>query len=287
MPEGISENLPPQKPGILKRAGKLVTEIFPEIGEIAKKRRSKKIRAQIKVLPQKEEVRPDMPEEEVNTLSDLESNIKASEQFIKTLRNPGLYHSDSYSSQYMKSDWGFQVEKDVGIEKGWFNVASIVHTAEYRYHLPLAIYIDRNHAQLVVKGPYQASQGRRIKVYNPMLSNFQEINVNQTGQLLGVTGNSLAGEKMAIGQFDLTKFFEAPDLAKYADMLTNIKAFSFQRDLHNCVPYCLFVSAMLYGLEPGNTEFKRQGIKQFEQDFGVRIITKEEMLPKPRIRIVE
>lgn len=286
MPEGISESPPTKTPGILQRVGKLVTEMFPEIDQIAKWRRSKKIRAKIRVLPQEQDLDPTTVQDEINTLPDLEQNIKASEQFIRQLRNPNRYSQDSHESQYLRSDLGFQVERGVGIEKGFFNVASIVQAAENKYRLPLAIYIDRSHARLVVKGPYQTPYSRRITVYDPMSSGFQEIDVNPAGQLLGVTGNSLAGEQMAVGQFDLKKFFEEPSLARYADLLTNIKAFNFQRDSYNCLPYCLFVGAMLNGLEPGATEFNQRGIKQFEQDFGVTILTRKDFLPKPRVRVI-
>lgn len=290
MPEGISENLPPQKPGILKRAGKLVTEIFPEIGLIAAKRRSRKIRAQIKVIPQEEVLQPMATEHEINTLPNLPSNIAASEQFIKQLRKLSLYSEAPHDARFLKSNLGYLVEGQ-NVARGWFEAGSVVKTAEERYQLPLAIYVDNNHAKLLVRGPYQTSEGMTIKVYNPMLLNFQEIRVrvDAHGIPIGVYNNLLAGRKIARGEYDLTKFVEAPDFAKYADLLTNIKAFSFQKDLYNCIPYCLFVSAMLHGLGPGDTEFKRQGIKQFEQDFGVRILTREEILSKKpaRVRIIE
>ena len=297
MPEGISENLPPKKPGILQNVPTIVQRVRRQIddfmlgnpsmpGQISEKRR-RSIKAQIKVLPQDEEVlQRKEPEQEVNTLPDLESNIKASEQFIIQLRNPSRYSQDPYQPQYMKSDLGYRVAKPV--EKGWFDVGSIVTTAMDRYKLPLAIYIDHNHARLVVKGAYQTPEGRKIKVYNPMSTGFEEISVNATGMLVGVTANALVGGKVDKEEYDIASFLEDPKLREHSDLLKNIKAFNFQKDLQNCIPYCLFVNAMLHGLESGATDFKRQGIKQFEQDFGVRIMTREEMmLQRPRVRIVE
>lgn len=276
MAEGISENPPPKKHGAFQILEDFIRGLDP------KERIKRKIRKHIKVLP-------DEKEDEPSTLPTLEQNIKASEKFIRALRNPRLYSQSRYDARFLKSNLGYSVEGQ-SVEKGWFEVNSVVKTAEDRYRLPLAIYIDNDHAKLLVKGPYWTTEGRKIKVYNPMLSNFQErrVGVDVYGIPVGAYTNVLAGRRISKGDYDVTKFLEAPDIAKYADLLTNIKAFNFQREYYNCIPYCLFVGAMLYGLESGDTEFKTRGIKQFEQDFGVRIITREEILPKnPRIRIIE
>ena len=211
--------------------------------------------------------------DESTTLPSLEQNIIASEQFIKSIRNSSRYSQDPDYPQYMKSDLGYRVAKPV--DKGWFDIMSLTTTAMDRYKLPLAMYIDRNHARLVVKGAYQTPEGMKIKVYDPMSSGFQEIKVDDSGGegVVGLYSNSSL-------RYDLTALLESPEIEKFSSLLTNMKAFGFQREFYNCVPYCLFVAAMLNGLEPGATEFKRQGIKQFEKDFGVRIITREEMLPK-------
>lgn len=275
MPEGISENLPPKKPGIVRKIASAVKESLPW-DPIGKKKRS------IKPVSN-EQMKED---NKSSKLLDLESNIKASKQFIESLRNPNLYNQAPHDSLFLKSSLGYMVKESV--EFGWFDVASVVNTAKDRYQLPLAIYVDRNHARLVVKGAYQTPEGRKIKVYDPMSNGFEEILINEAGIPVGVTANSLIGSRMMNGEYDITKFFDDPELIKYRALLMSVKAFSFQRDPRNCIPYCLFVGAMLNGLEPGNTVFKTNGIRQFEQDFGVRIIIREEMLPqKPRIKIIE
>lgn len=291
MPEGIFENLPPKKPGIVKRITWAVKENLPW-DPIGKKKRS------VRGLSNEEITSITMPpkpaDEErkvIPLLPNLEANIKASERLMKSIRNPSRYSQNLYRSQYMKSDLGFLVTKPV--EQGWFDVSSVVTTAGDRYQLPLAIYVDHNHAQLVVKGAYQAPEGRKITVYNPMHNGFEEIHINETGMPMGVTANGLVGSKIDNGEYDITGFFGDPELLKYRDLLVNIKAFNFQKDLQNCIPYCLYVNAMLYGLEPGVTGFKREGIKKFKQDFGVRILTREEIMgkeilsKKPRVRIIE
>ena len=252
MSEGISENPPPKKR----------VRVLPKV----------------RILPVETEHKP-------STFPSLEQNIRASEQFIRALRTPNSYRQDQEDPGFMKSDLGFKVEKGVGVERGYFDLASAVRTTEERYNLPLTIYVKQSHARLVVKGPYNTSEGRKIKVYDPMISGFSEIKVNDTGQIAGLLSNGLAFEKRTKNQGDLTAFLESPDLARFNNLLTDIKAFGFQMDFYNCIPYCLFVGAMLNGLEPGTTAFKQRGIKQFEQDFGIRILTREEMTPKPRVRV--
>lgn len=255
MPEGITDNLPPKNP-------------------------------RVKVLSIKPRVRVLAPENRPSIMPSLEQNIKASERFIRSLRSLGSYSQDPDEPQYLKSDLGFRVQK-YSVERGFFDAASVQNTAEERYRLPLAIYIDRNHAQLVVKGAYQTPEGRKIMVYNPMSKGFQEISVNVTegGSTIGVTANGLVGSRIARGEYDIVKFFEEQQLGNFRSLLTDMKAFNFQNDVQNCIPYCLFVNAMIHGLEPGKTPFKEFGRKQFEQDFGIRILTREEFLPKPRVRL--
>jgi len=279
MPEGIAENLPPQKPGIIKRIAWAVKESLPW-DPVGKKKRS------IKPIPEdilQSILRQMKTENRVNTLPTLEQNIKSSEQFIRSLRNPILYEQDPNDPRFMKSDLGFVIEGSV--EKGWFRIGEVVIAAMDRYQLPLAIYIDRNHARLVVASS-KTSDGLKLKVYNPMLKNFQEVQttLDATGNPIGVFVNFLAQQRVYRGEYDLAKSFEAPELARYKKLLIETKTFNFQNqnDAYNCIPYCLFVGAMLNGLEPGATEFKQRGIKQFEQDFGVRIMRREDILPKPR-----
>lgn len=245
MPEGITDNVPPKNP-------------------------------RVRVLA---------PENRPNTIPTVEQNIRASEKFIKAIREPSLFRRDPYQPRFLKSDLGFLVEKPA--EKGWFDLASVLRVANDRYELPLAIYVDRNHAQLVVKGVYQTPEGRKIKVYNPMSKGFQEISVNVTegGEPIGITANGLVGSRIARGEYDIVRFFEGQRLGNFRGLLTDMKAFNFQNDVQNCIPYCLFVNAMIHGLEPGKTPFKEFGRKQFEQDFGIRILTREEFLPKPRVRL--
>ncbi len=310
MPEGISDNPPPKKPGVVEEAARKIKESLPW-DPIGKKKRSLKLGPEDeevlermadsvtnksrltkeKVLPQQREALQRLTSEhKINTLPDLATNIATSEKFIRELRNTALYEQDSYEPNLMKSKLGFRVRKPV--ENGWFISVDITRVAEERYRLPLAMYIDYDHAKLLAKGPYRTPEGMKIKVYNPMSSNFQEIkvNVDEHGLPVGTYANVLAGSSIRRGEYDITKFLEDPKLREYRDLLENIKAFNYQKDAKNCVPYCLFVNAMLYGLEPGNTEFKRNGIKQFERDFGVRILTREEItgeaLPKSRVRMM-
>lgn len=291
MPEGIYENLPPPKTELIKKVGDLIKGLNP------RERRKRYIRERIKEVPNPKvrvlpetrvRIVPDEEERKPNTLPDLKQNITASEQFIKSLRNPSRYSQDPNDLRFMKSSLGCRVEKPS--ETGWFDLSSVLTMARERYNLPLAIYVGADHhARLLIRGYFNTPGGKKITVYNPFNSGFEEIDVkfDVNGHTIGVLKNT-SDKPLQEEEFNLMKVLESPELAKYRDLLTNIKAFGFQKDTMNCIPYCLFVSAMLHGLEPGITELKRQGIKQFEQDFGVKIITREEILPKkPMVRVIE
>lgn len=300
MPEGISENQPPKKPetlaGIIERMRRGANPP-PQSREAPSPPKSATILP--KPAPLSEEVRERIrkeltsPPEEKKPgfelyIPDLETNIQASKIFIRELRNSALYEQDS-NPDFMKSRLGFRVEKPV--EAGKFDLLSVLTVAKERYKLPMAVYVGRdNHARLVVKGFYDTPTGKKITVYNPFNSGFEEIPVkfDANGQAVGVWKGNIY-EPLQKDEYDLMKVFEHPKLVPHRALLTSIKAFGFQNDAINCVPYCLFVNAMLHGFEPGNTGFRLIGLKQFEQDFGFNILTREgitgEALPK-RARII-
>lgn len=296
MPEGVSENLNPKKSEFIRKVGDLIKGLDP------RERRKKYISSHINVAPEPrvkitpkvkvvpkinvlpvEDSFPSVPEREWSTLPDVGRNMEASKKFLTTLRDQAAYKRDPEDPRFWKSNLGYRVQDSVS--EGWFMASDFMHNSQDRYQLPLAMFIAGNHARLVVKGAYQTPEGKKIMVWDPMRKGFEELSTNES--FAGVVANGLIGSKLVRGEYDIAKFFENPELAKYRGLLIEAKAFNFQTDFKNCIPYCLFANAMIYGLEPGDTEFKRQGIKQFEQDFGVRIITREEMLHKPRIRIVE
>lgn len=49
-------------------------------------------------------------------------------------------------------------------------------------------------------------------------------------------------------------------------------------DKKNSVPIALFAGALRYAAKPGENDFKKSGIKKFKTDFGIDILTREEMI---------
>lgn len=297
MAEGVSNDLPPKKPGKLGEIARTIKEALPwdPIGK--KKRTMKKMEMSAEIAakftsvargekPQVRIVLPEgvptssMQERNWSTLPDIGRNIEASKQFLTSLRDQTKYTRDPNDPRFLRSGLGYRVETSV--ENGWFAVADLLATAKDRYQLPLAIFIEGNHARLVVKGAYQTPEGKKVVVWDPMDKGFKERSVNEP--FAQVFANGLIGSKLAQGEYDIARFFEGPEFEKHKRLLMDAKTFNFQRDVKNCIPYCLFANAMIYGLEPGQTPFKEFGRKQFEEDFGVRILTREDFLPKPRVQ---
>jgi hypothetical protein len=68
-----------------------------------------------------------------------------------------------------------------------------------------------------------------------------------------VLDNVLARQELNAGTYDIT-YFNDPEFSRYKDtLLLSGKFAALQKDAKNCVPYCLFVRAMLEGLRPGET----------------------------------
>lgn len=218
-------------------------------------------------------------------LTSEETNAEACKHFLETIRNPNNYRLNHANDYYLTSNLGFLVEKH-SVEKGWFDLLTVLNKAEWNYNLPLAIYVDQRHARLVVKGPYKSRSGENnILVYDPMLSGFKEIPVSldSNGFPIKVYCNSLASPSGNGGKFpDIYSYLQNPQ----ARMLEIAKTSKLQNDSYNCIPISFFVGAMLSALDPQDTAFKRDGIERFKQDFGVEILPGKQLLSRPRIRIV-
>lgn len=206
-------------------------------------------------------------------------NVHTASIFIRAIRNPEYYQPST------RSDITTLINNQNGLEfdsqTGFFNVASVVFTASGRYSLPLAIYISGEHARLVVGQPITSTEGGTIlPVYDPMKGSITTIEHPQSIPLnVGLYCNGLARADLDSGKYDLT-YLNDPTLSRYRDSFLlggKFSALQLQGDYQNCIPYCLFVGAMLSALKPDNTDFKREGISQFQQDFGVRILTREEL----------
>lgn len=213
-----------------------------------------------------------------NPLVTIVENVHAADEFIKAIRNPKYYQPYPTEGGYiMKSN---ELGLEINPSTGFFYVYSVLGAAFHRYALPLAMYISGAHARLVV-GPPKVEAGSgvaRVPVYDPMTGGVTDIEHPQSIPLNSrLITNHLAEVDLNAGKYDLT-YFNDHSLRRYRDsFLLSGKFSALQRDYKNCVPYCLFVGAMLNALKPGETTFKNVGIPRFQQDFGVRILTREEM----------
>ncbi len=225
-------------------------------------------------------------------------NIRAANQFIQVLRDPSRYKEDPNDNNFIIHNLGYRVDKSTPLENVWFSTQSL-EVAGQRHKLPLAMLIEANHAMLLLKTPYKSPDGNwRILIYNPFKEGEEERilpNYEQTDDILtdpqvpeqyktkhrlelnNIRANDLAVAQIHQGQYDISVSGN-PKLKSYQEMFMQGKLAHLQQDAKNCIPYCHFVGALLNALKPGDSEFKRIGIPQFAQDFGIRIRTLEEIL---------
>lgn len=214
-----------------------------------------------------------------HSLVDPIENVHAADAFIEAIRNPRRYqyYDTGGGIVYRSNELGLELDPSTG----YFNAASVLKAALERYTLPLVIYIGSDrHARLAV-GPPESDRRRgiiNIPVYDPMIGNITRVEHPQSIALNGaLLPNALAKSQLSTGKYDIT-FLDDPSLSRYKDsFLLSGKFSALQRDGKNCIPYCLFVGAMLEALKPGESNFKSEGISQFQKDFGVRILKREEI----------
>lgn len=216
------------------------------------------------------------PEERSLAVDSLE-NARAADYFIRAIRDPRRYIQDPYNATSLRNDIDLVVMKP--LETGFFYASPVVITAAERYGLPMAMYITGQHARLILKAPYSVREGVwRVPVYDPMTGGITRVEKPRDTKFNSVIfPNGLAEQQLQSGEYDIT-FLKDPTLSRYHDaVLLRGKFQALQIDYSNCIPYCLFVNAMLNGLKLGDTDFKTRGIPQFQKDFGVRIRTREEI----------
>lgn len=205
------------------------------------------------------------------------NNPKAATRFIDTLRHPYYYENRDTASGSVLYSREFGTEIDPGT--GYFNTVSVVRAAFERYKLPLAIYDGGDHhARLVLGSPKTDGGITVIPVWDPMKGEITQIQDSEPSKLNSrLFANPTAQEELNSGKYDLTYINDA-SLSRYKDsLLLSGKFARLQYDYKNCVPYCLFVGAMLQALKPGETPFKTQGLPKFQEDFGVQILKREDV----------
>lgn len=205
-------------------------------------------------------------------------NPNAATRFIDTLRNPYYYRDYATPTGSVRRSDEFGTEID---SVGFFNTTSVLQAAFQRYQLPLVIYdAGDHHARLVVGSPKPnpARRVTRVPVWDPMRGSITEI-IDPDPKSLNsrLLPNGASEEDLKAGIYDLS-YINDPTLNRYRDsVLLTGKFARLQYDYKNCVPYCLFVGAMLQALKPGETPFKTWGIPKFSKDFGVQIMTREDI----------
>lgn len=165
--------------------------------------------------------------------------------------------------------------------------------ANRRYHLPVA-FVEKtinpalHHLMLLLKAPYQGEDGKwRILIYDPYLGKqeqllddydeqknafrnptippagvgvIKEIKINGAPWQIRLNTNLL--EQLTDGQsYDLSA--NHPSSA--------FPALQAKDDHKSCVPYSAYMAMFLNGLRNNLTETERAGIRQFEEDFDVKI----------------
>lgn len=228
--------------------------------------------------PQTQE-EPAQPQEIVPGVN-LKENIRAAEQFIRILRDPTKFTDIPGETDKKMHEFGFKLK--LPLEESWFYVNDTLDMASNRYKMPMALYVPGNHAMLALKAPEETADGTwKMLVYNPFNAGEEEIILptydpsNPLGSHIHT--NRLSNAQFQDGSYDLS-ISNNSELVKYQKEFTEGKLAALQKDGKNCLPYTLFVATLLNGLKPGETDFKRDGIPQFREDFNIRIKTLEEML---------
>lgn len=240
--------------------------------------------------------RADGEKHKIPNINDAE-NLKAAHHYLSIVRDRNRYTSQPDASGHYKHDLGFTVPN---IENGWFFLREFTEMFEERYKMPLGLYLlNGNHAVTLLKPPYQENNQWKIKVYDPFKEGEQEIVLPNAEQLktevdnsqyitpeakmrdflrlLNIFGNDLALQQIVRGEYDLS-ISGRPDLQQYVNVLYKEKMAILQQDGKNCVALASFMGTLLNALKQGDTDFKKDGIPQFYQDFGVRIRTFEEIM---------
>ncbi len=123
--------------------------------------------------------------------------------------------------------------------------------------------------------PANAEQGNLVGV-EEMILDDRDIYLQWLRAVMphGIGLSTEALTQVMEDRFDLT----LADDADYPDNVRRGKIQQFQYDGYNCALLAFYASALRAAAKPGSNEFKTRGRDQFERDFGVRFLTREEIL---------
>lgn len=77
------------------------------------------------------------------------------------------------------------------------------------------------------------------------------------------------------GQYD----FSLQNDAQLSDQIIHAKTQKLQFDATNCAALSFYSASLRYAAKPGDNEFKRKGLKKFEEDFfGIHILPREQII---------
>jgi len=265
---------------------------------------------EIKAKATPEIIHVDIPTlDQIEIGPDAVQNKRAIDQFTARLRSGDFSPAKTITGEndlnLVVNDFGFTLEKPP--ETGWFGVESACRIMEEKYKMPLAIFCQGRHATLVVNGPTQNPTSKKwgLTIYNPQKAGFEEVTLpdeaiadpncpwsvsSPTGSNISFRTNSLWVEQYK--KIDPITGKRGSDLdfrtdaalQPIKDYLISTKTAPFQYDGKNCVPITCFVGTMLTALQPGNSDFVKTGLIEFEKDFKISIRSRDYFVTEANAR---
>jgi hypothetical protein len=200
-----------------------------------------------------------------------QSNKDAADTFMRTLR--------TVTNELLgeKSDRQYDAQT-------WYNSIDLNSLAE-RWQVPLAlVVVGGNHYTLLLRKPEQHEGNWRALIYDPQrggemyvaLPNWKPgLDFTETFAA-GIACSTLGYQELQEGSYDLSLYGDE----SFANHSTqgDAKRTRVQFDGWNCGPACLFMAMLRTGAKPDWNGFKFAGKDQLQQDTGLRVLTREEMV---------
>lgn len=217
-----------------------------------------------------------------------EEVTRNAERFVNVLRDPAKL---TEQGDFMEHEFGnlFSFDRLTS----WFDARP--DAMNQRYQMRIAEAGVANHSRLMLQSPRRGDDGVwRVLVYDPFnegerqvvvrnwqanmhqLSSEEQNRIIDSNQFVQPLYADLR-EKIVNGTYDISISGNpaVPENRKREIMRAFLP--KLQNGAGDCVPYVYYIGAILSALQPGQTAFKARGIQQFEQDFGFRPKTVEEL----------
>lgn len=239
-----------------------------------------------------EEIRTEGPEQEERLREELEIGVepfmRVAVSAQKNIEGAQIWFGSARGTT--KEILGNSAWQEVYNRTDWYAQGDVAGLAQ-EWQIPICLYREGGvHWQLALRPPERFGGGYRVLVYDPKKDGEAWVNLPdykgtyEAGDMWsnGLFTNQSGLEQLRAGEYNFSLYGDqelADNREVWEAKQTHVQ---LPGDGWNCGPSCLFMAALREGVKEGWNGFKFSGRETLEQQTGLKVWTREEILARLR-----